>query len=576
MQRKLRLALAIILLLSLSFPLYATAPKAGSKCTKAGTTTTAAGKKYTCIKSGKNLVWDKGVVIPVVVKTPITPVVVKTPAPEVKNLLSSDPRITPTSGLTNIDTCKTTDNTPMQIFSGTIFTNGFPRPAQALTGKKLAKILVIPISFKNLPFTVEKTQRGQTFTSDIEAMNQVIPLVEDLFKTISVGRFEVKIDILPQSDWWVINEDHSFTDASGVGTSKVPKIAEIIRKYKPEFKFDGYDAYVFAGGNGPANMRGLGNAEAAFAYPIANSKNGYFSGMISIGGFTDPALWVHELGHALFELEDLYRFDNPTELPSGKGATLPFLWDVMAESTKRHFLAWNLLLMGWLQDSEMRCLTNQKTSVHYLAEFGATYPTLLTINLAPGVTLAAEARNSTNSEKGLLLYTIDSYIGHGEGPIISQNTLLTKGKSQSWLGWEFTVLDTNTDGVLVSVTKTDIDKYVPPVVKPAVQNQPSEPQSAITVRKAEILPNGSLKGRATLEVSGYESYRVYVTAMDDFQNVYFETGIVNDSRNPLVVDISGLVCNKELRTVIELFSKKNGEGEQKVIAGRELSNLPCP
>ena len=33
----------------------------GSSCTKAGTTKTVAAKKYTCIKSGKKLVWNKGV-----------------------------------------------------------------------------------------------------------------------------------------------------------------------------------------------------------------------------------------------------------------------------------------------------------------------------------------------------------------------------------------------------------------------------------------------------------------------------------------------------------------------------------
>ena len=61
MQRKSHLALAIVLLLSLSSPVHAATPKAGSKCTKAGSKTTAAGKKYICVKSGKKLVWNKGV-----------------------------------------------------------------------------------------------------------------------------------------------------------------------------------------------------------------------------------------------------------------------------------------------------------------------------------------------------------------------------------------------------------------------------------------------------------------------------------------------------------------------------------
>ena len=63
MQRKSHLALAIVLLLSLSSPVHAAVPKVGTKCTKLGMTAIAAGKKYTCIKSGKNLVWDKGVVM---------------------------------------------------------------------------------------------------------------------------------------------------------------------------------------------------------------------------------------------------------------------------------------------------------------------------------------------------------------------------------------------------------------------------------------------------------------------------------------------------------------------------------
>lgn len=39
------------------------AVKTGDKCSKAGVTSIVAGKKYTCIKSGKKLVWNKGVTI---------------------------------------------------------------------------------------------------------------------------------------------------------------------------------------------------------------------------------------------------------------------------------------------------------------------------------------------------------------------------------------------------------------------------------------------------------------------------------------------------------------------------------
>ena len=39
------------------------AVKAGAACSKLGATSTSAGKKYTCIKSGKKLVWNSGAAI---------------------------------------------------------------------------------------------------------------------------------------------------------------------------------------------------------------------------------------------------------------------------------------------------------------------------------------------------------------------------------------------------------------------------------------------------------------------------------------------------------------------------------
>ncbi len=50
-------------LVLIATPLYGATPKAGAKCSKVGATSTSAGKKFTCIKSGKKLVWNKGVAV---------------------------------------------------------------------------------------------------------------------------------------------------------------------------------------------------------------------------------------------------------------------------------------------------------------------------------------------------------------------------------------------------------------------------------------------------------------------------------------------------------------------------------
>ena len=55
--------IAFLSILSLSLPLTPVnaAVKVGAKCTKVGITSVASSKTYTCIKSGKKLVWNKGV-----------------------------------------------------------------------------------------------------------------------------------------------------------------------------------------------------------------------------------------------------------------------------------------------------------------------------------------------------------------------------------------------------------------------------------------------------------------------------------------------------------------------------------
>jgi hypothetical protein len=111
--------------------------------------------------------------------------------------------------------------------------NGFPRPPEAITGKKTGKILVIPMSFVDIPFYSEKVQRGQVFSSDLELLNETIPRVKEGFKNASSGRFELIVDVLPKSEWWMFDIENPL---SGVwGTDNISRILELIRKYKSDF-----------------------------------------------------------------------------------------------------------------------------------------------------------------------------------------------------------------------------------------------------------------------------------------------------------------------------------------------------
>lgn len=93
-------ALGVLVSIALfAVPLNATAVvKAGTLCSKAGATYTISGKKYTCIKNGKKLIWNKGVVIPKSIPVPtssMSPNQTETPIPT--------PSPTPTRNLDNLE-----------------------------------------------------------------------------------------------------------------------------------------------------------------------------------------------------------------------------------------------------------------------------------------------------------------------------------------------------------------------------------------------------------------------------------------------------------------------------------------
>ena len=103
MRKHLRLVALVIPMVLVASNSYA-AVKAGSACSKAGIKSVSAGKTYTCVKSGKKLVWSKGVLVPVAKPAPsasasAAPVASASPAPKA----SVAPAVVYPKGPTNFD-----------------------------------------------------------------------------------------------------------------------------------------------------------------------------------------------------------------------------------------------------------------------------------------------------------------------------------------------------------------------------------------------------------------------------------------------------------------------------------------
>ena len=426
--RKLAAFLSVLTLLFAGSVVVANAAvKQGAKCTKAGKIQTLNGKTFTCLKSGKRLSWVRNTVGS------------NTNVPSIVDL-SQSTSITPVSDLSPVEVCKTIDLT-----SRGVGTNGFPRPANLANGKSEIKILALPIIFEEIPFT----------DTDLVNLQNALKQTSDFYARSSFNRVKLTFEI-PAKNLWV--KLKTSAKDYGIIPNKPQQNNEIIVKdtfllADPQIDFSKYDSVVIESGYSPLTSIGQG-----FGGQVFSTKTGTINGATLEVGLTAGRvnLIVHELGHSLYGLEDLYVFLN-SQRPSVPDPTPAGRWDVMSDASGlTDYFGWNKLLMGWMKDEEVRCVQNQNSSTHYLADNTSSSGTkLLLINLAPGVTIAMESRLFYSKNQGLLVYKIDTNTNHGDGPITAEKNTLDKGQKKTFDGWTIEVQDSSPTGLLVNVSKTN-------------------------------------------------------------------------------------------------------------------------
>ena len=94
--RKIALASISAILLATLIPNPSLAAVSGTKCNKVGATKTLSNLKYTCVKQGSKLIWNKGVAIKPAVKATPTPTPTPTPTETAKPEPNPTPSPTPT------------------------------------------------------------------------------------------------------------------------------------------------------------------------------------------------------------------------------------------------------------------------------------------------------------------------------------------------------------------------------------------------------------------------------------------------------------------------------------------------
>jgi hypothetical protein len=431
------------------------AVKAGANCKKLGQTRISQGKTFLCVKSGKQLVWSKAKSVnPIVVPSP-SPSLTSAPAPDSSPLptptlrpteskspnidLPSDPRISGTAAFDPVENCRITqeireDNSV-----------AFPRP-QTSTKSRNPRVLVLPVSFTDVPYT----------ETDLNALKLATKGSSQFFYRQSYGLSQIEFIFAEKDNWVSLSKS---TQEYGVREFKKPfyhsdLVQEIINKIPPTLQISNYETVLIETGRyGP---RFNGNA---FPKGFFKTASGSSPPVIFQIGLATASMTVisHELGHSIFGLVDLYKL-NPDEFPAGD-------WDLMSKNSL-NLLGWHRYLNGWIADEQIRCLSNSKNQpiVVYLSEVNTDSGVkFVALEIESNKLLLVEFINTDwckprCSESGVLLYTVDANLFHGQGPVSSATDLLFEKQKALGKNYSVEVLKQDTNGALVSFTFAGIVK----------------------------------------------------------------------------------------------------------------------
>jgi M6 family metalloprotease-like protein len=371
-------------------------------------------KTYSCIKSGKKLVWNKGVAVvkptPTQTSSP-TPTPSSTPSstPTTKNIAYNPPSV-PTE---DIELCKVKETINARFGLPTGF------PVSTLTTQKTGTVkwALIPIDFSDLPG--EKNFRSRV---DVQ-----MKMLSDWYASVSGGKFTIEWVVL---DKWVTlpgtSNDYKIpiTDTP----DRSPEVANFWKKAIAEsdkyFDYTNVQSVNFLLPEKQTIIQEfIKGAPWDKAVREMMTNEGPISTFTIAGAnFFTPGkevwpLWAHEFGHAI----------GLPHIGSSREASPFHLLDIMGnqEGVTRELSGWLRFLAGWMPTEKIFCQTSSKIT--------KTEITLVPLSsqdngikmaifpLGDNRALIVESRRATKFscsdsmiKDGVLVYTYDGKFGHNE------------------------------------------------------------------------------------------------------------------------------------------------------------------
>ena len=439
--------IGLVVLFSISlFPAHsATPPKAGSVCSKQGLTKTYQGKKYTCIKSGKKLVWSKGVIIkspsptptptpspsptptPTPTSTP-TPTPTPSPYPTPSSTKASDVRqkqktspvsyIPPSTPGTNVDQCKIREVSKFAGSSGA--RSGFPRlepPIYSNSGT--IKWALVPIDFIDIPGESDFLDRVQL----------QMDLASEWIDMTSEGKVKLVWQI--QKDWIRVPGISKDYEVPFSGTPQRPEIARIWNIFMSEsdkvVNFQDVQAVHFIL---PKGQNIFGEAAKGYAWDTAVKEFTTNEGS-KIGFFTIPGVFYDrsDLGRVYWSywVKEYARGLGAGAIGAQRVESSFQTFDIQGNTDgERELTGWFRFLLGWLPDKNIYCqpasgISNVEITLIPLPEKSIDRIKLVVIPLSESKAIIVESRRETKfacltptQRNGVLVYLYDGRFGSTE------------------------------------------------------------------------------------------------------------------------------------------------------------------
>ena len=315
-------------------------------------------------------------------------------------------------------------------------TEGFNRDLNLVPSIGTHKILAISIDFSDASVT----------SSPAEAISNVVNLetVTSFYQYISKGVFNPVFQIFPKNVRLPEISDHYGgkidTDSAVGGIWESQHIVfDALSVIQNDINISDFDAVmVFVStGNSLSGYVGQTTIEDRNFYRFTTGEVHNFTligkGIANYGPDYASRVVAHELGH-LIGLPDLYSYDANGYWTQN----LPNIYTTMGtlQGSESDSLKWNKFILRWLSESQVLCfdaiLDYSKINLVSNSSANSSEIELVLIKLSASKVLAIESIPlqgffSHSRQGGFLVYTVDTSVRTGNGPIIiiPRSTALT-------------------------------------------------------------------------------------------------------------------------------------------------------